>query len=63
MDRRNQDVARAVAQLHDQFGEVGLPGGDAGLFEAFVHVDLCVAIDLILTTSRVSPADASTSSR
>ena len=30
VDRRHQDVAgQVVAELHDQLGQVGLPGGDA----------------------------------
>ena len=38
VDRRHQDVAGlVVAELHDQLGEVGLDGRDAGRFERLVE--------------------------
>ena len=41
VDRRDQDVARqVVAELHDELGEVGLPGGDALCLQGLVEADL-----------------------
>ena len=40
VDCRNQDVARrVVAQLNDQFGQIGLDRGDAVCFEVLVEPD------------------------
>ncbi len=52
VDRRHQDVARAVMpQLDDQLGQVGLPGGEAGFLEGLVEVDLLGSHRLDLDTS------------
>ena len=52
MDRRHQDVAgQVVAELDDQLGQVGLPGGDPAASRASLSSISWVAIDLTLTTS------------
>ena len=52
VDRRHQDVAgQVVTELHDQLGEVGLPGRDALGLSASLSPISWVAIDLTLTTS------------
>ena len=41
MDRGDEEVAGTiVAELHDDLGEVGLPGRDAGLLQRLVETDL-----------------------
>jgi hypothetical protein len=41
VDRRDQDVRRpVVSELHDQLGEVGLPGRDPHLGQRLVEADL-----------------------
>ena len=40
VDRRNQNVGGFIlAELHDQFGQVGFGGGDAALFQVIVQAD------------------------